>query len=227
VAIFAPTRVRLAELNVRPQFEGVSIVALIATPERYDGKPVSVSGYVVLGAPLDHWILVYLHEEDATHGLMKNALWLGFSEGGPIAVAKNIDAAPGYASIDGVFHAPRKGQLPGLGGISPVSRLWFTPRKTKSRTRRQSQRADRSRRVLLYVKPIGSNRLWVEVLHAARPLRSWLIFDVRHYAVGSELRVEDVRASAWVLSPSAFISKRISRRVCVCSGPESPWFLQS
>jgi hypothetical protein len=37
--------------------------------------------------------------------------------------------------------------------------------------------------VLLYVKPIGSNRLWVEVLHAARPLRSWLIFDVGQKAI--------------------------------------------
>jgi hypothetical protein len=48
-----------------------------------------------------------------------------------------------------------------------------------SRTRRQSQRADRSRRVQSYVKSTGNNRLWFGLLHAARPLRSWLISDVR------------------------------------------------
>ena len=48
-----------------------------------------------------------------------------------------------------------------------------------SPTRRQSQRRDRSRLVLSYRSPNRNSSMRILMLHEARPLPSWLIFDVR------------------------------------------------
>ena len=51
----------------------VSIIQLIANPEKYDGKRIKVAGYVNLEF---EGTALYLGREDFEHGLLKNALWL-------------------------------------------------------------------------------------------------------------------------------------------------------
>lgn len=49
----------------------VSLVQLVATPERYDGKQVSVVGFLVFGFEGDG---LYLHKEDYDNGIDANAV---------------------------------------------------------------------------------------------------------------------------------------------------------
>src|SRR5262245_34650610 len=91
----------------------LSLVQLIATPERYDGKFVRVWGYV----RLEHeGSAVYLHKEDFERSLSRNGLWLTGPEQGEVSDC--------YALVEGRFDARNKGHL-GLwsGAIDRVSRL--------------------------------------------------------------------------------------------------------
>jgi len=59
-----------------PQIKGVeqvSILQLIVTPERYDGKRVQVEGFLYLEFEGN---ALYLSENDYIHHLSKNALWV-------------------------------------------------------------------------------------------------------------------------------------------------------
>jgi hypothetical protein len=51
----------------------VSIVQLIATPEKYDGKVVQVMGFLRLEFEGN---AIYLHEDDYTHAIYKNGLMI-------------------------------------------------------------------------------------------------------------------------------------------------------
>lgn len=53
--------------------EYVSIVNLLAAPDKYQGKSVQVKGWVVFG--VEHQA-VYLTESDAKNAISKNALWI-------------------------------------------------------------------------------------------------------------------------------------------------------
>ena len=62
------TSVLCAEEPIR-----VSLVQLIANPEKYDGKVVFVVGFVSLEF---EGSAIYLHEEDYKHALYRNGLWI-------------------------------------------------------------------------------------------------------------------------------------------------------
>jgi len=53
------------------------MVALVAVPERYDGKFVRTHGFLSIEFEGD---ALYLHEEDYRHGLTKNSLALRLSK---------------------------------------------------------------------------------------------------------------------------------------------------
>ena len=55
----------------------VGMVALVAVPERYDGKFVRTHGFLSIEFEGD---ALYLHEEDYRHGLTKNSLALRLSK---------------------------------------------------------------------------------------------------------------------------------------------------
>ena len=67
-----PSRATAGEM---PQ--DVSILQLLATPEKFDGKLVRVIGFLCLAFEGD---AVYLHREDFDHGLTQNALWVDVPE---------------------------------------------------------------------------------------------------------------------------------------------------
>jgi hypothetical protein len=83
----------------------VSLVELIANPDKYDGKQVLITGFLRLEFEGD---ALYLHREDSEHVLTKNAIWV-------IATAdmnKNRDRLDGtYVILEGTFNAKRHGHM--------------------------------------------------------------------------------------------------------------------
>jgi hypothetical protein len=96
----------------------VSIIQLIATPERFDGKPIRVIGFLHLEFEGN---ALYLHESDFCHRITSNAIWVGV--GSP---PKDEQAAlnNAYVLLEGVFSAQSKGHM-GMfaGSVQRVTRL--------------------------------------------------------------------------------------------------------
>jgi hypothetical protein len=77
----------------------VSLVALIANPERLDGKVVYVTGYLRLEEEGD---AIYLSETDYLHGHTKNSVWVERTK----QMETDIEKLDGtYVGIVGVFSA--------------------------------------------------------------------------------------------------------------------------
>jgi hypothetical protein len=101
-----------------------SIIQLIASPEKYDGKLVSVTGFIHIGREQD---LLFLGQEDFIHALDENALWFHLSE----EMGKDWEKLNGnYVSLIGIFSSKQEGPYgcPN-GGIAVVKRfaVWSTP----------------------------------------------------------------------------------------------------
>ena len=83
-----------------------SIVQLIATPEKYEGKMVAITGYVHLEFEGNG---IYLHKDDYQYGLHSNGLWLN--------VQKKCESrgknsfTDGYAYVIGRFTSTRQGHM--------------------------------------------------------------------------------------------------------------------
>jgi hypothetical protein len=94
----------------------VSIVELIAAPERFRSRRVRLIGYVVLEF---EGTAVYLHEEDYTRAIMRNALWLDVSRGGSPPLSQ-----PAYAIVEARFEPDRHGHMDLFAGaLSEISRI--------------------------------------------------------------------------------------------------------
>ena len=91
------------------------MIQLIATPERFDGQRLQVTGY--FGGIQFEESALYLHEEDYKHGITKNALWLEAWD--------TLSKTPaGYITVDAVLNASRHGHLSGYQGtLTDVTRL--------------------------------------------------------------------------------------------------------
>ena len=97
--------------------EAVSILLLIASPERYEGKPVMVFGfYHQTVHPFHSASVLYLHREDYEHELTLNSLWIERPEG--------TELNDGYAVVTGIFSTKVNGDLGGWdAGICNVTEL--------------------------------------------------------------------------------------------------------
>jgi len=60
---------------VDEEYLEVSLIKLIATPEKYNGKRIQVIGYLHLEFEGN---AIYLHKEDEEAGLSKNGFWVNF-----------------------------------------------------------------------------------------------------------------------------------------------------
>jgi hypothetical protein len=96
-----------------PQY--VSMVQLLATPDRFHGKFIHVEGFLRLEFEGD---ALYLHKEDYRHQLTKNAIWVD-----NIGIKGAAELNMHYVLIEGVFNAKDQGHL-GLfsGQIEKISR---------------------------------------------------------------------------------------------------------
>ena len=87
-----------------------SIIQLISTPEKYEGKIVAVAGYIHLEFEGNG---IYLHKDDYEYSLNNNGLWIDLYECGSPRDDKFTD---GYAYVVGRFTATDRGHLGSWSG---------------------------------------------------------------------------------------------------------------
>jgi len=96
----------------------VSLIRLIANPEKYDGKHIKVIGFLNLEFEGD---AIYLHKEDYQASISKNGLWVDISRGD---FAKYNKCNKKYVILEGVFDAEDTGHMGLFGGaIKNITRV--------------------------------------------------------------------------------------------------------
>ena len=96
----------------------VSTIQLIATPEQFDGKLVSVIGFIHIGREQD---LLFVGEQDFNHAIDENALWFRLNEGMGQAWQK---LNRNYVHIVGMFSAKHEGPITCPNGGFPEIRRY-------------------------------------------------------------------------------------------------------
>ena len=96
--------------------ESVSLIQLIATPEKYEGKTVLITGFLRLEFEGNS---ICMHREDCDQNLYQNSLWVNPSKD---LFAHSQELNNHYITLVGVFTAKRNGHM-GLwpGEISIIS----------------------------------------------------------------------------------------------------------
>ena len=94
------------ERQIGLQYEPVSLVSLLAVPERYDGHKVLVSGFVTLG--FEDFGL-HLDKSAYEAGLRRNALWLDPPDWLSAAEARRLSRR--YGEVAGTFDVSRHGHM--------------------------------------------------------------------------------------------------------------------
>ena len=107
------------------QAEDVSLIQLIATPERFNGKHVNVTGFLHLGYEAAS---LYLSKEDYDHVILDNTLYIDVTD----EIAKDKDKLNlKYVRLQGTFRAKRPGRtIPeSRGTITKITyfKLWSDP----------------------------------------------------------------------------------------------------
>jgi hypothetical protein len=128
-----------AEEAATEQILHVSLIQLIAQPEKYHGKPVQVSGFLHLEFEGN---ALYLHKDDYTHFLSRNGIWVDWldywEDDDDVAVFEEriklrreffekflLPNNNRYVTLEGVFNAENTGHF-GLwsGGIEQIRRVY-------------------------------------------------------------------------------------------------------
>lgn len=98
----------------------VSIINLIATPDKFNHKKVRVKGFLNLEFEDN---AVYLHKEDSELGIDKNGIWLEI-EGGEIDTIHYKTCNKQYVIIEGTFEMNNKGHDSGYSGaLTNITRV--------------------------------------------------------------------------------------------------------
>ncbi|MDO3696026.1 hypothetical protein QVZ41_14330 [Wenyingzhuangia sp. chi5] len=100
--------------------ESVSIINLIASPEKYHNKKIQVIGYLNIEFEGNG---IYLHKEDYDNGIEKNGLWVSFTKK-TWEKLKKKKINKTYVIIEGTFNMEDKGHM-GLfsGEIEKITRI--------------------------------------------------------------------------------------------------------
>jgi hypothetical protein len=105
----------------------VSLVTLIASPEKYHDKGVVVIGYLNLEF---EGTAVYLHEQDFENGILKNAIWVSFSNRADMREIQKLNHS--YVRIQGIFDKNQKGHMSLFGGsINEITMVESVVKRTK------------------------------------------------------------------------------------------------
>ena len=106
----------------------VTLLRLLANPERFDGREVQVIGYLHLEFEGNG---LYLHKEDYDHSILGNMIWVNITSGMQKDLKEINDK---YVIIRGVFDANDSGHM-GLfsGTLKKVTRceFWSDPNNPK------------------------------------------------------------------------------------------------
>lgn len=101
------------------KIESVSLINLITTPEKYNGRKVRVKGYLHL--EFEDCVL-YLHKEDYTYGMSKNAVWAGIKSWAELRSSQKYSGH--YVLMEGIFNAKNTGyEGMNSGSIQNISRI--------------------------------------------------------------------------------------------------------
>src|SRR5437899_3349113 len=88
---------RGSQKPIVPQPVGVSVINLIATPERYDGKMISVVGFLAVES---EDVRLYLNREDYQHEIGGNGIFIDANK----EVTKNLESKDlHYVVLLGIF----------------------------------------------------------------------------------------------------------------------------
>jgi hypothetical protein len=91
-----------------------SLIQIIATPEKFDGKVVSVIGFL----ELDHESsILYMRNEDSKHSILMNGVWLDRNE---IVRRDMAQLNLKYVKVVGIFRVGLKNAGFLAGGITDV-----------------------------------------------------------------------------------------------------------
>jgi hypothetical protein len=105
--------------------EMVSMINLIATPEKYDKKMVILEGFLVLEFEGD---AIYLSEEDAKHAISKNGIWLSLDSKNENKILEYYKHNKSYVLVEGIFDAEMLGHGALFSGtLKDISRIGETP----------------------------------------------------------------------------------------------------
>ncbi|WP_423146448.1 hypothetical protein [Rubrolithibacter danxiaensis] len=125
-ASFGQTVINLDSIraaNTFPKFAdqfGISLIRLIATPEKFDGKTMQVIGFLNLDreAPV-----IFLHKEDYENYINGNSILIDLS--GDFTKTKNLsNYDKKYVIIEGTFEMDKRGRFQMYGGtISNITRI--------------------------------------------------------------------------------------------------------
>lgn len=155
--------------------EDVSMVQLIATPEKFDGKFVRVFGFLWLEFEADS---LYLHREDLVQGLTRNGVWVHRTE----AIerdGKKLNRH--YVLIEGVFDAQDHGHMGLWGGaIKNITRIETWPPKPlhfKDLTRRSPLLPDERKLVGSWQMSSSTDDRWIETFE---PDHTYWIVSYKH-----------------------------------------------
>ncbi len=99
-----------------------SLIQIIANPEKFDGKEVSVAGFLLIEHEGD---ALYFHREDYEHGLLENSIWVDTTaEMAKEKAGLNLK----YVIVTGTFVARGDGlQQIEAGGITKIKRVMICP----------------------------------------------------------------------------------------------------
>lgn len=67
----------LALAQVKTSVTAASMIEIVANPEKFEGKTVTVTGFLVISRnPREISVRLYLHEEDAKYRLLDNSVFI-------------------------------------------------------------------------------------------------------------------------------------------------------
>lgn len=107
----------------------VSLVRLLAEPEKHRRKPVNFSGYMLVERGNN---VVFLSKEDAAHSFTKNAVWIDLGQ----ETMKKAGVVPEsfhckYVTIEGIFNY-REDDVPGTNsGVLVLEHVWGITEETE------------------------------------------------------------------------------------------------
>ncbi|WP_183562594.1 hypothetical protein [Mucilaginibacter sp. SP1R1] len=98
----------------------VSLINLIANPDKYNGKKIRVIGYLHLEFEGN---ALYLHKEDYDHAMNKNSIWVSIGPKHP-EVSNLKQYSDHYVIMEGTYDSRMNGHMAmNSGSIKDVTRL--------------------------------------------------------------------------------------------------------
>jgi hypothetical protein len=100
----------------------VSMIQLIANPEKFDGKHIRVIGFLRIEFEGN---ALYFHRQDYEIGLLKNGIWVDVT---PEMEKQSSKFNMQYVLLEGIFSASEKGHMDAFSGsIKHINRVMPWP----------------------------------------------------------------------------------------------------